>query len=166
VAIGLAHENRLVSPDYPGHLKRVVEQAMGGHCLFLQGCAGDQIPREALVADRDAPRRMGTEIGLDAARVAIGLSTRRLRKRFDHVVESGAPLGIWVDDELPSPPQVLAVESRRIALPVRAYGDVEELDAQSEAATAAVRAIDRSVATPAELAAANFRAKRAQMSAH
>jgi hypothetical protein len=164
--IVLAHENRLVSPDYPGHLKRVVEQAIGGHCLFLQGCAGDQIPREALVADRDAPRRMGTEIGLDAARVAIGLSTRRLRKRFDHVVESGAPLGIWVDDELPSAPQVLAVESRRIALPVRAYGDVEELDAQSEAATAAVRAIDRSVATPAELAAANFRAKRAQMSAH
>ncbi|MFM8992183.1 MAG: neutral/alkaline non-lysosomal ceramidase N-terminal domain-containing protein, partial [Alphaproteobacteria bacterium] len=70
--IVLAHGNRLVSPDYPGHLKRVVEQAMGGHCLFLQGCAGDQIPREALVADRDA---RGVEADLRAhapRRVAVG----------------------------------------------------------------------------------------------
>ena len=164
--IVLAHENRFVSPDYPGHLKRVVEAAMGGHCVFLQGCAGDQIPREALVADLGAPRRIGTEIGLDAARVAIGLKTRRTARRFAGVVESGAPLGIWAEDPEPTPHPVLGVESRRIALPVRNYGDVEALDAAAAAAGEAARTIDRSAATPAEIAAVNFRAKRAQMSAH
>ena len=164
--IVLAHENRMISPDYPGHLKRAVEATIGGHCLFLQGCAGDQIPREALVADLDAPRRMGTEIALDAARVAIGLRTGRVARRFDRVVESGAPLGIWVEDQQPSPPPVLAVESRRVALPVRDSGDVERLDAEAQASDAAVKALDKSIATPAEIAAANFKAKRAQMSAH
>lgn len=164
--IVLAHENRFISPDYPGHLKRTVEAALGGHCLFLQGCAGDQIPREALVADLGAPKRIGTEIGLDAARVAIGLRTRSVKRRFDRVVESGAPLGIWVEDEQPMAPPVLAVESRRLALPVRNYGDVEQLDAEAQAAGDAVKALDKSIATPAEIAAANFKAKRAQMSAH
>jgi hypothetical protein len=164
--IVLAHENRLISPDYPGHMKRVVEQALGGHCLFLQGCAGDQIPREALVADPGAARRMGTELGLDAARIAIALRTRPGTPRFDRVVEAGAPLGIWVEDCVDPPPPLLAVASRAVALPVRAYGDVEALDAAASAAADVVRALDRSIATPAELSAANFRAKRAQMHAH
>jgi hypothetical protein len=36
--------NRLITPDYPGAMKRVVEEAIGGKCLFLQGSAGDQGP--------------------------------------------------------------------------------------------------------------------------
>lgn len=164
--IVLAHENKFISPDYPGHLKRTVEGALGGHCLFLQGCAGDQIPREALVADLGAPKRIGTELGLDAARVALGLRTKSIKKRFAGVVESGAPLGIWVEDEQPMAPQALAVESRRVALPVRNYGDVEALDAEAKQAGDRVKALDKSIATPAEIAAANFKAKRAQMSAH
>jgi len=164
--IVLAHENRFISPDYPGHLKRTVEAALGGHCLFLQGCAGDQIPREALVADLGAPRRMGTAIGLDAARLAMELRPRATKRRFDRVVESGAPLGIWVEDEIAAPPPVLAVESRRVALPVRNYGDVDSLVAESDRCAEAVRGLDKSLATPAEIGAANFKAKRAAMSAH
>src|SRR4051794_8162704 len=36
--------NRLITPDYPGAMKRVVEQAVDGKCLFFQGSAGDQGP--------------------------------------------------------------------------------------------------------------------------
>ena len=43
--------NRLLTPDYPGAMKRVVEQAMGGRCLFLQGAAGDQGPVQGFQAD-------------------------------------------------------------------------------------------------------------------
>src|SRR5262249_62313952 len=34
-------DNRLLSPDYPGVVRQVVERALGGACLFLQGAAGD-----------------------------------------------------------------------------------------------------------------------------
>src|SRR5438128_1410007 len=37
-------ENRQISPDYPGVVRQVVEQALGGRCLFLQGAAGDVGP--------------------------------------------------------------------------------------------------------------------------
>ncbi len=47
--MGLA--NRLITPDYPGVVKRVVEEAVGGRCLFLQGAAGDQGPVKGFQAD-------------------------------------------------------------------------------------------------------------------
>src|SRR5262249_16807478 len=37
----LAWDNRLISPDYPGTVRRTVESITGGVCLFLQGAAGN-----------------------------------------------------------------------------------------------------------------------------
>ena len=163
--IVLAHENRLISPDWPGTTKRVVESLVGGTCLVLQGCAGDQMPREALTGDVAAAARMGRLIGLDAARVALALETRPVTKRFDRVVESGAPLGIFADEALPERPAPLAVLSRKIALPVRDYGPVEALAAESDRRQAAMRGLDKATATQAEIASTNAMAKRAAMDA-
>jgi Neutral/alkaline non-lysosomal ceramidase, N-terminal len=164
--IVLAHQNKLISPDYPGTVKRTVEQLVGGTCMFLQGCAGDQIPREALTGDTGAARRMGTLLGLDAARAALRLRTQPTQKRLDAVVESGAPLGLWVEDKLPDQAAPLAVLSRKVSLPVRNYGPVEPLAAESESRSAAVRALDKTKSSAAEIADANYRAKRAAMDAH
>ncbi|KPL08760.1 hypothetical protein AMJ85_07975 [candidate division BRC1 bacterium SM23_51] len=40
----LGPENLLISADYPGVFMRVVEEAIGGQCMFLQGAAGDINP--------------------------------------------------------------------------------------------------------------------------
>ena len=40
-----------MTPEYPGIVKRVVEAALGGHCLFVQGACGDVGPRELFVPD-------------------------------------------------------------------------------------------------------------------
>ncbi|MBI1776297.1 MAG: neutral/alkaline non-lysosomal ceramidase N-terminal domain-containing protein [Proteobacteria bacterium] len=162
----LAHENRLISPDYPGVVKRTMEELVGGTCLFLQGCAGDQMPVEGLTADLGAPRRIGKRLGAEAARVCLGLRTRPTQRRFDRVVESGAPLGIWVNDPLPETEPVLRALSRKVALPVRNYGSSQALGAEAEKWAAASGSIDRSRATPQEIAEVNFRAKRAAMDAH
>src|SRR5690606_5840080 len=47
----MAHRNRLITPDFPGVVKRVVEASVGGHCLFLQGAAGNQCSIEDLTSD-------------------------------------------------------------------------------------------------------------------
>ncbi|MBL8839835.1 MAG: neutral/alkaline non-lysosomal ceramidase N-terminal domain-containing protein [Alphaproteobacteria bacterium] len=163
--IVMAHLNKLISPDYPGTVKRTVEQLVGGTCLFLQGCAGDQVPREAITGDHETARRMGTLIGVDAARIALRLQTRPTKRRFDGVVESGAPLGIWVEEPAPDEPMRLAVVSRTVALPVRDYGPPDSLAAEAAKRHAAVNALDKSKATPKEIAEANYLAKRASMNA-
>ena len=47
----LAWENKLVSPDWPGTMRDVIEQATGAPCLFLQGASGELGPREGYVGD-------------------------------------------------------------------------------------------------------------------
>jgi len=40
----LEHDNVRYSPDYPGHARRLIEQLVGGTCVFVQGCSGDINP--------------------------------------------------------------------------------------------------------------------------
>lgn len=111
--------NRLVSPDYPGSTKRVVEQLTGATCLFLQGAAGDMGPIEGFVADVSVAERLGTRLGLEAAKVALALDARPVQRRLDHVVASGAPLAMFVEEPTGAPPDRLSVRSTSVGLPVR-----------------------------------------------
>ena len=59
----LAWQNTLVSPDFVGALREVVEEGTdGAPCLFLQGASGDLAPREQYVGDtgRRRPSRRGS----------------------------------------------------------------------------------------------------------
>src|SRR5581483_9438600 len=66
----LAWENTLISPDYVGAMREVVEQATGAPCQFLQGASGDIGPREGFVGDVAVADRNGRQLGY-AALVAL-----------------------------------------------------------------------------------------------
>jgi hypothetical protein len=111
--------NRLITPDFPGPMKRVVEQAIGGKCLFLNGCAGDQGPVQGFIKDTAVYRALGSVLGHEVAKVALGLTTIPPVRSLREVVPSGAPLGMY-NAEFPSasgvPVRVLDCE---IQVPVR-----------------------------------------------
>ena len=115
----LGPDNRLVSPDYPGTMKRVVEAHLGAPCLFLQGAHGDMGPVEGFVGDASVAERLGTRLGLEAAKVALGLDARPVRRRLERVIPSGAPLTVFVDEPTGEGPPRLTVRSGRARLPVR-----------------------------------------------
>jgi hypothetical protein len=91
----LGPDNRLHSPDYPGVAKAVVEASTGAPCLFLQGAAGNVGPMEGFTGDVAVVERLGTILGLEGAKVFVGLETRPVELRYVRPRESGATLAVW-----------------------------------------------------------------------
>jgi hypothetical protein len=54
----LAWDNTLISPDYIGAMRELVERETGAPCLFLQGASGEIGPREGFVGDLPWPTAM------------------------------------------------------------------------------------------------------------
>jgi hypothetical protein len=91
----LAWQNTLVSPDYIGAMREVVEKASGGLCLFLQGASGDLGPREGYVGDPAVADRNGRQLGYAVLCALAGLPSWGTRFEYAGPVVSGATLGTW-----------------------------------------------------------------------
>lgn len=91
----LAWDNRLISPDYIGSMREVVESATQGPCLFLQGASGDLSPAEQYVGDVKVAERFGRQLGYAVLSTLEAMMPPGNQLSFVKVVESGAPLAIW-----------------------------------------------------------------------
>ena len=132
----MAHRNALVTPDYPGALRRTVEEIVGGKCLFLQGAAGNVHPKESFSNRAEDYHRVGQLLGLEASKVALELETRPKVERLFEVLESGAELGIYVDEPSAEPDDTLRVVTASVSLPLIELPSVEEADADYRKKTA------------------------------
>src|SRR5690606_12706978 len=94
--ITVGPDGDLITPDYPGVVKRVVEQATGATCLFLQGAAGDIGPiRGGARNGLNEYKRLGTILGLDASRVWWESEIPERGEKYVGTLESGAPLAMY-----------------------------------------------------------------------
>lgn len=91
----LAWENTLISPDYIGAMREVVEQDTGAPCLFLQGASGELGPREGFVGDTAIADKNGRELGFAALAALTALSPAGTKFVYAGPVVSGATLGDW-----------------------------------------------------------------------
>ncbi len=123
---------RLLSPDYPGVVRRVVEQATGATCLFMTGAAGNQATLEFLQDDWSEMTRIGAQIGLAAAQAATAIDTRphHVERQLDASLSSLAVYRKIVDEHPGSPP--FRVASRRVSVPYDRLPTSEELQAKLE----------------------------------
>jgi hypothetical protein len=91
----LAWENRLISPDYPGTLRQVVEGETKVPCVFVQGASGDLGPREGYVGDVAVAERNGRQLGFAALSALTALPPPGTSYEYAGPVVSGATLGVW-----------------------------------------------------------------------
>ena len=91
----LAWENTLISPDYIGALREVVETATAAPCVFIQGASGDVGPREGFVGDVAVADRNGRQLGHAALSVLESLPPAGQQFEYAGPVVSGATLGTW-----------------------------------------------------------------------
>jgi hypothetical protein len=98
----LAWENQLISPDYPGAMREIVERAIPAPCVFLQGASGDLGPREGYVGDVAVADRNGRILGYAVLSALENLPPAATRFEYAGPVVSGATLGVWKHQPLPA----------------------------------------------------------------
>ncbi|MBY0502259.1 MAG: neutral/alkaline non-lysosomal ceramidase N-terminal domain-containing protein [Bryobacteraceae bacterium] len=157
-------QTQFATPDYPGMCKRVVEEQLGGVCLFLQGATGDIGPRLGFTGDLAIYRRLGRILGLEAAKVALNLDTLPREAKFTGLQPSGATIALFED--LPREPAepFLAVRSRYLQLPLKTFPHPDEAEAEAVSLRAQVAHL-RQHGTEDEIRAATAQATQAGMRA-
>ncbi|MCC7161815.1 MAG: neutral/alkaline non-lysosomal ceramidase N-terminal domain-containing protein [Anaerolineae bacterium] len=91
----LAWDNKLLSPDYVGAMREVLEGAFNAPALFLQGAEGEISAREQYVRDTAVADRNGRILGYAAAAAIEALPPAGQKFVYTGIVASGTNLGTW-----------------------------------------------------------------------
>ena len=92
----LAWDNKLISPDYIGSLRKTMRHALGKiPVVFIQGASGDVGPREGYVGDVKVAEQNGRQLGLSNLSVLAGMPKVPAKYSYDGAVISGATIGTW-----------------------------------------------------------------------
>ena len=139
----LAYENKVISPDWVGMTRKVVEKAFpGAKCLFFQGAAGNQGPVEGFTGDLAVPHRLGAILGHQIAAVAMQIETVKREPAFEGFVESTAYQAKqhW---RVKGPREAtLRFASTRIDVPRRTYS-AEEIEGMAGRLARATQQLDQ-----------------------
>ena len=146
----------IYSADYPGPLRDLVRSVTGGECVFLQGAAGNVLPRVAFTDDEREAERLGRRLAVEALHA---LADRHAVPR--HVVRnpsgSVTPISLYRIERDAAPEPALAAVRERVSFPLLPLRAPEELatmraDAEARIAEAEARG-DRSAAKVANYTA-------------
>lgn len=126
----LAWQNTLISPDYLGAMREVVEQATAAPCLFIQGASGDMGPRDGFVGDVEVADRNGRQLGYAVLSALESLPKPGLSYQYDGSVISGATLGIWkyVPVTAVRARELCVWQSRSVLVPLAYRDDLPDAD--------------------------------------
>jgi hypothetical protein len=91
----LAWDNLLISPDYVGAMRGVVESATEVPCLFLQGASGELAPAEQYTGDTEVADKHGRQLGYAVLSSLESMLPAGKELSFNKIIESAAPLAVW-----------------------------------------------------------------------
>jgi hypothetical protein len=154
----------LISSDWPGQMRAVVEQVTGAPCLFAQGATGDIGPGPlGFSDDHAAMRAVGGQVGAEAAKVFLSIELPAVDHEHHRVQESGAPLGLW--KRVPRAEDQVRVRSKsvQVILPLDDQMPIDEAEGRVAAAQGHLDELRASGAPDGEIESATFVVKRANM---
>lgn len=164
--ITVGPDAQLVTPDYPGVVKRVVEQATGATCLFLQGATGNIGPvRGGARHGLHEYKRLGQILGHEAGKIWWEIELPARQEKYAGTLESGAPLAIYDDTPLTDPDFSLRVGVRPMRLPIKDLPAPEKLEADLAEHVKRLDELRAAGGSEAEIIQETMSAKRAKMRA-
>ena len=91
----LAWDNTLLSPDFVGALREVVEHEQNAPCCFYQAPCGDLGPKDGFVGDTAVADRNGKQVGHAALSALYSMGPPQTDFAYTGPVVSGATIGTW-----------------------------------------------------------------------
>ncbi len=130
----LAWDNHLLSPDYVGAAREVLEHAFGAPAIFMQGASGDLGPRVGFVGDTAVADRNGRQLGYAAASAIEAIPPPATTFTYTGIVSSGADIGTWAyrpsGEENRRAAARLGVHGERVSIPIKPLPPATELVAR------------------------------------
>jgi hypothetical protein len=123
----LAWDNHLISPDYIGAMRDLVESNTKAPCLFLQGASGDLAPAEQYTDVVELADQYGRALGYSVLSILESMMPPKTALAFDEVIESGAPLAIWKKISC-QPSQKIKTEQVDILYQLKSLPSLAEID--------------------------------------
>jgi neutral ceramidase len=141
----LTFENKMISPDWIGMVRKTIEEAFpGALALYLQGAAGNQGPIEGGTGDLRVAHRLGSILGLQAAALAMQIETTRREPVMEGYVESTAFAARQPWRVLGPRDATLKFVTRTLELPRRTYTS-SEIDRMSTQVAVAKKQLEQAV---------------------
>ncbi len=131
--VTLAWQNSLISPDFVGAMRELVETTTGAPVLFLQGASGELAPRQHYSGDTAITDANGRVLGHAALSVLANMLPPGQALAYDGVVESGAPLATW-RREAAGASAALSAEVVPVTLALKPLPAIADVQAQLAAA--------------------------------
>jgi hypothetical protein len=126
----------LISPDFPGVVRRTVEKVTGATCLYMTGAAGNQATISFLQDDWGEQERIGGIVGSEAARVFFEIETRP-HEVVRNVGESLANLALYHKSFRNGPThRILKAARREATVPLQPLPSIEQAKSALDEATA------------------------------
>jgi hypothetical protein len=131
----LGWDNKLISPDYVGRMREVIERETdGAPCLFLQGASGDLAPAYQYEGVTNVADQHGEQLGYASLSTLSAMHPAGEAIRFIRVVESGAPLAYWKPEQY-EVSTVVEITRSAIDMPAKDWPSIAELNDQYKQAT-------------------------------
>lgn len=134
----LAWDNQLLSPDYVGTMRAVVEKYTTAPCLFLQGASGELAPAEQYSGDVGLAEKHGRQLGFSVISTLESMLPVNTGLVHSRVVESGAALAIW-ERFRQTPATEISADLIRVRLPLKALPSLAEIEDELRSCTDAVQ---------------------------
>jgi hypothetical protein len=130
----LAWDNQLISPDYIGTMRDLIELQTHAPCLFLQGASGELAPAEQYVGDVSLAEKYGRQLGYAVLSTLESMLPHNEQLSFEKVVESGAPLAVWKQTSF-LPSDIIAAVIAEVKMPLKLLPSLAEIDEQLKTCT-------------------------------
>ena len=153
-------ENKLITPDYPGPVRETVESVVGGTCLFLQGAAGNQGPIDGFTGDISVYRKLGKQLGIEAARVRLTIDPVPREEKLEEILPSGADLGMYSFKQVGESDDTLRMIETSASLPVKEMPPESEVQANFDRISANLEQVRKNGGSTDDIKKAAFPAKR------